>query len=92
MKNTPNLYDTLFQILGQHHHWLDIRHLHTLTWMIVGLLKSKTINLPEWAAFVDSRAKFAQSTVRRFSRWFHNDRIKVNKLYAPIIQTSLISW
>lgn len=92
MKNAPNLYDTLFQILGQHHHWLDIRHLHTLSWMIVGLLRSKTINLPEWATFVDSRAKFAQSTVRRFSRWFHNDRIKVNKLYAPIIQTSLISW
>ena len=92
MKNAPNLYDTLFQILGQHHHWLDIRHLHTLSWMIVGLLKSKTINLPEWAAFVDSRAKFAQSTVRRFSRWFHNNRIQVNRLYAPIIQTSLISW
>lgn len=92
MKNAPNLYDTLFQILGQHHHWLDIRHLHTLSWMIVGLLKSKTINLPEWAAFVDSRAKFAQSTVRRFSRWLHNEHIEVNKLYAPIIQTSLISW
>ena len=47
MKNTPDLYDTLFQMLGQHSHWLDIRHLHTLAWMMVGLIKSKTINLPE---------------------------------------------
>lgn len=92
MGNAPTLYDTLFQILGQHKHWLDIRHLHTLSWMIIGLLNSKTINLPEWAAFVDSRANFAQSTVRRFSRWFHNERIQINKLYAPIIQTSLASW
>jgi hypothetical protein len=60
--------------------------------MIIGLLNSKTINLPEWATFVDSRANFAQSTVRRFSRWFHNERIQINKLYAPIIQTSLASW
>ena len=92
MKNTPNLYDTLFQILGQHAHWLDIRHLHTLVWMMVGLIKSKTISLPEWATFVDSRAIFAQSTVRRFSRWIHNERIKTHKLYGPIIQEVLLEW
>ena len=92
MKNTPNLYDTLFQILGQHKHWIDIRHLHTLTWMLVGLIKSKTISLPEWAPFVDSRALFAQSTVRRFSRWLHNKKIKTNELYAPIIRDALAEW
>ena len=92
MKNTPNLYDTLFQILGQHVHWLDIRHLHTLTWMIVGLIKSKTISLPEWAPFVDSRANFAQSTVRRFSRWLRNEKIKTNELYAPVIRDALAEW
>jgi len=92
MKNTPNLYDTLFQILGQHVHWLDIRHLHTLTWMIVGLIKSKTISLPEWAPFVDSRANYAQSTVRRFSRWLRNEKIKTNELYAPVIRDALAEW
>lgn len=92
MKNAPNLYDTLFQILSQHKHWLDIRHLHTLAWMIVGLIKSKSVSLPEWAIFVDSRAKFAQSTVRRFSRWVHNERIKTHKLYGPIIQEVLQEW
>ncbi len=92
MKNTPNLYDTVVHILGQHTHWLDKRHFYTLTWMIVGLIESKTVNLPEWATFVDSRATYAQSTVRRFSRWLHNKRIKIHELYGPIIQEALTEW
>ena len=92
MKNTPNLYDTVICILGQHTHWLDKRHLYTLTWMIVGLIESKVISLPEWAPFVDSRAAFAQSTVRRFSRWLNNKRIKIHDLYGPIIQEALTEW
>lgn len=92
MENTPNLYNTLFQILSQHACWLDIRHLHTLVWMIVGLIHSKTISLSEWVPFVDSRAQYAQSTVRRFSRWMNNERIQVCKLYGPIIQAVLCEW
>jgi len=92
MKNTPKVYDTLIQILGQHVHWLDKRHLYTLIWMIVGLIESKVISLPEWAPFVDSRATFAQSTVRRFSRWLNNKRIKVHEMYGPIIQDAMTEW
>ncbi len=92
MKSISNLYDTVVHILGQHTHWLDKRHFYTLTWMIVGLIESKAINLPEWATFVDSRATFAQSTVRRFSRWLHNKRIKIHDLYGPIIQEALTEW
>lgn len=92
MKSSSNVYDTLIQILGQHKHWLDKRHLYTLTWMIVGLIESKTISLPEWATYVNSRAMYAQSTVRRFSRWLHNSRIEVHSLYDPIIQEALRQW
>ena len=92
MKNTPNLYDTLIHLLGQHSHWLDKRHLYTMAWMIVGLIESKMISLPEWVPFVNSRATFAQSTVRRFSRWLNNEHIHVHDLYAPIIQEALIEW
>jgi len=60
--------------------------------MVIGLIESKTINLPEWATFTDSRAKFAQSTVRRFSRWMHNSRIKIYELYGPIIADALTEW
>lgn len=60
--------------------------------MIVGLIESKTVSLPEWVPFVDSRAVFAQSVVRRFSRWLNNQRIQVHALYGPIIQEALTAW
>ncbi|MEI2419335.1 transposase, partial [Arthrospira platensis SPKY2] len=60
--------------------------------MIVGLLESGLISLTAWAPEVDSRAVFAQSTVRRFRRWLENDRIKVNSLYGPIVQEALSEW
>ena len=60
--------------------------------MIVGLIRTKSANLPEWVIYVHSRAKIAQSTVRRFSRWLHNERIKTHVLYGPIIQNVLQKW
>ena len=92
MKSTPNLYNTLVTILGQHDKWLDKRHFYTLTWMVVGLIMSKKVNLTEWTPYVDSRAQYAQSTVRRFRRWLDNERIKVHQLYGVIIQEALTEW
>ena len=92
MKSHPNVYDTLTELLGQSADWLDKRHLKTLIWMMIGLIESGMISLTEWATYTDSRANFAQSTVRRFSRWLMNKRIKVNTLYATIIAEALIEW
>jgi len=30
------LYNTIIKILSQHKKWLDVRHMFTLAWMIVG--------------------------------------------------------
>lgn len=68
MENTPRLYDTLVAILCQHRNWLDVRHVKTLAWMMVGLLMSGSVNLSEWVPWVESRAEQAQSTERRFAR------------------------
>jgi uncharacterized repeat protein (TIGR01451 family) len=92
MKNTPNLYNTLTQIFGQHKHWLDKRHFQTLAWIVIGLIESGLISLAAWAPFVDSQATFAQSTVRRFRRWLENDRINVHALYGPVIAEALCEW
>jgi hypothetical protein len=92
MENTPYLYDTLLGVLGQHAKWLDTRHRHTLAWMMLGLISSKTIRLGAWVPFVLSRARYAQSTVRRFSRWLHNNRIKPPPLYGPLIEQALRAW
>jgi hypothetical protein len=73
MESTPRLYNTLVHIF-QHQKWLDLRHLKTLTWMVVGLIQCGKISLTAWAPYVHSRAVFAQNTVRRFARWLDNDR------------------
>jgi hypothetical protein len=92
MENTPRLYCELVELLGQHGKWRDVRHLYTLVWMVVGLIQAGGVSLPAWVPFVSGRARFAQSTQRRFARWLHNKRIEVHPLYAPLIQTALAAW
>lgn len=92
MENTPYLYDTLLGVLGQHSKWLDRRHRQTLAWMMLGLICSKTVSLGAWVPFVVSRAHYAQSPVRRFSRWLENNRIKPQPLYGPLIEQALSTW
>ena len=92
MENTPYLYETLLRVLGQHANWLDLRHCKTLAGMMVGLICSKTVSLGAWAPFVVSRAQYAQSSVRRFSRWLDNHRIKPEPLYGPLIEKAMVGW
>jgi hypothetical protein len=92
MENTPYLYDTLLNVLSQHSKWLDRRHRQTLAWMMMGLICAKTVSLGAWVPFVVSRARYAQSTVRRFSRWLNNHRIKPQPLYGPLIEQALSGW
>lgn len=92
MENTPYLYDTLVRVLSHHANWLDLRHLKTLAWMMVGLINSYSISLGAWTPFVISRAQYSQSTVRRFRRWLDNDKIEVQTLYGPLIQQALGGW
>ena len=82
------LYDTLLILLKQAP-WRDRRHLSTLAWMVAGLLASGWIALDEWAPCVAGRAQFAQSTVRRFSRWLSNPRIDALRLYAALLRAAL---
>jgi hypothetical protein len=92
MENTPHLYDTLVHVLSQHATWGDQRHLKTLAWMMGGLIQSGWISLTAWVPYVVSRARDAQSTVRRFRRGLDNDKIDVWSLYGPLIQQALAEW
>jgi hypothetical protein len=92
MDGTPRLYDALVQVLSQHHNWLDRRHLKTLAWMMAGLIQAGKISLTAWVPYVHSRAVYAQSTVRRFTRWLENTRIDVHALYGPLIQQAIAEW
>ncbi len=89
---TSRLYDQLCNLLGQSSGWADRRHLQTLIWMVIGLVCSECISLTKWGIYVRSRAKFAQSHQRRFSRWLHNSRINVHRIYSPLITAALRTW
>ena len=92
MPSASRLYKSLFLLLSQSKEWADIRHLYTLIWMIIGLIHAETVSLTKWGAYLKSRAVFAQSKQRRFSRWLHNPRINVQRLYSPLIKLALASW
>lgn len=89
---TSRLYHQLQNLFGQSMPWADRRHFQTLIWMVIGLVCSECINLTKWRIYVRSRAVFAQSHQRRFSRWLHNSRINVQKLYSPMIAEALAKW
>ncbi len=92
MENTPRLYSGLVELLGQAGQWRDVRHLYTLAWMVVGLIQAGGVSLTAWVPFVTGRARYAQSTQRRFARWLGNPRVEVHSLYAPLIQEALAAW
>jgi hypothetical protein len=91
MITRPQLYKTLSELLFLSQ-WKDSRHKITFLWMLYGLIQSKESNLSEWVPFVNSKAKKAQSTERRFSRWLHNGNIKTENIYDPIIRKALLKW
>lgn len=92
MENTPRLYCELVTLMGQPCQWRDVRHLYTFIWMVVGLISSGCVSLTAWVPFVSGRARYAQSSQRRFARWLENKRIEVQPLYAPLIQKALAEW
>ncbi len=69
MKIRSRLYITIIKILSQQKKWLDIRHMLTLAWMVVGVIRSEKISLTAWIPYVEGKAQYAQSTQRRFQRW-----------------------
>lgn len=92
MESTPLMYRTLEQVLSCHKNWLDHRHLKTLAWMINGLILSGEIGLGAWALYVQSRAVYVASSIRRFRRFLDNKRIDVPRLYTPLLHQALQGW
>src|SRR5262245_37529108 len=60
--------------------------------MMVGLMHSGWISLTAWSPYVVSRARDAQSTVRRLRRCVDNDKIDILSLNGPLTQQALAEW
>jgi hypothetical protein len=60
--------------------------------MIVGLIGEGRVNLTKWIDQIQTKAKIAQSTQKRLSRWVNNPRINPAKLYSPIVKAVFANW
>ena len=69
----------------------DMRNLSTFVWAITGLLCSGKIHLSIWSLYRNSRAK-AASIERQFSRWLHNDKVKVSEVYRELATVAFVDW
>jgi hypothetical protein len=78
--------------MGQFPDWAHLTHLTTCLWMVVALIHTGEVNLTRWLPYIPCRGHQAQSKQRRLSRWFHNCRINVHRLYKPLIQAALADW
>jgi hypothetical protein len=60
--------------------------------MVIALLQHGEVNLTRWLPYVPCRGVQAQSKQRRLSRWLHNSRLNVHRLYKPLIEAVLADW
>jgi hypothetical protein len=92
MSDNLTLYRTLIEFVWQNGvRFHDLRCLITFVWALVGLLMSQEVHLSQWVLYRASPAK-AASKQRQFSRWLHNEQIKPNRVYGPLIKTVLQTW
>ena len=64
----------------------------TLAWMMAGLIQAGNISLTAWVPSVHSRAVYAPSPVRRWTRWLAHTRLDVPALYGPLMQHAMAAW
>jgi len=92
MTNSTQLYSQLFGFLRQYCRAQDLRHLKALAWMVSALIYSGQLSLPAWEPFVVSRASKAQSVERRWQRFMDNQRVRVSRMYVPLVLAALSGW
>lgn len=92
MKKTPPLYNALNTWLGQSVPWAHQAHLTTCLWMVMALLQRGEVSLTRWLPYIPCRGTQAQSKQRRLSRWLHNSRLNIHRLYKYLIKAALADW
>jgi hypothetical protein len=92
VQRTPPLYNALNDWLGQLVPWAHRGHLTACLWMVMALLQRGEVSLTRWLPYIPCRGVQAQSKQRRLSRWLHNSRLNVHRLYKSLIQAALADW
>jgi hypothetical protein len=60
--------------------------------MVSALIYSGQLSLPAWEPYVPSRATKAQSLERRWRRFLDNKRVRVSRMYVPLVMAALGRW
>ncbi len=92
MTSSTQVYGQLCGFLRQYCRAQDLRHLKGLAWMVSALICSGQLSLPAWEPYVPSRATQAQSVERRWRRFLGNDRVRVSRMYVPLVLAALSGW
>ena len=81
---SPHLYNKWYRRFEQLHPAERVTRLRLFTWVLIGILKSKSVHLYRKSALeIPGEAKLV-STTRRLSRFFDNASIHVRKWYEPV--------
>lgn len=92
MKENLRLYSNIMRFVGQTGvRFPDIRLMATYGWLVVGIILSETIHLSQWLLYRPGRSE-AASRQRQISRWLHNERIEVGRIYRSLISAALVEW
>lgn len=94
MQKASRLHNALKSWMGQDAHWSHLSHLTTCILLVVALIQTGSVSLTKWTVYLPNRGlkQRAQSKQRRISRWLHNPRINVHRLYKPLIKAALSNW
>ncbi len=65
------------------------RHLHTLAWLISGIVGSRRSNYPEIAQKCPDGNR-PESRVKHFSRWVNNEQVGYETYFAPYVVSLLV--
>lgn len=86
--STNQLYHTCFEQIQQLRPDEWVTRLRNLAWLMVGILKSRSVHLSRIANEIPGQAK-EQSMVRRLSRFLANPAVRVREWYEPIARMLL---
>jgi hypothetical protein len=88
----PQLHRQLFKQLRQ---WIvpeDSRHLQGYAEIVGAILQSQSACLSHWLPYLSHRNCQARSHLERLSYFIHNQAIRAETFYAPVLQHLLQDW
>ncbi len=91
MGSSSRLYTQLFAQLRAVHPTQRITHIANWTWIIVGLIQAKSVQLSQIAQHIPGEAQ-AAGRIAKIRRWLMNARVDVNAFYQPLIAQVLTNW